>query len=89
MDGSRIVMKLGREVSTRGSTFCIRRFREDPFSPCDIVAFRTMTSLMVLTSGLHSRMKSQCCSSAVLLLEDHDTERDVSVHSLADEDCQY
>ena len=27
MDGSRIVMKLGREVSTRGSTFCIRRFR--------------------------------------------------------------
>ena len=47
MDGSRIVMKLGREVSTRGSTFCIRRFREDPFSPCDIVAFRTMTSLMV------------------------------------------
>ena len=47
MDGSRIVMKLGREVSTRGSAFCIRRFREDPFSPCDIVAFRTMTSLMV------------------------------------------
>ena len=47
MDGSRIVMKLGHEISTRGSAFCIRRFREDPFSPCDIVAFRTMTSLMV------------------------------------------
>jgi flagellar protein FlaI len=47
MDGSRIVMKLGHEISTKGSTFCIRRFREDPFSPCDIVAFRTMTSLMV------------------------------------------
>ena len=47
MDGSRIVMKLGREVSTRGSAFCIRRFRDDPFSPCDIVAFRTMSSLMV------------------------------------------
>ena len=47
MDGSRIVMKLGHEISTRGSTFCIRRFREDPFSPCDIIAFRTMTSLMV------------------------------------------
>ena len=47
MDGSRIVMKLGYEISTRGSTFCIRRFREDPFSPCDIIAFRTMTSLMV------------------------------------------
>ena len=47
MDGSRIVMKLGYEISTKGSTFCIRRFREDPFSPCDLVAFRTMTSLMV------------------------------------------
>ena len=33
MDGSRIVMKLGREVSTRGSAFCIRRFKDDPFSP--------------------------------------------------------
>ena len=47
MDGSRIVMKLGREVSTRGSAFCIRRFKDDPFSPADIVAFRTMSSLMV------------------------------------------
>lgn len=46
MDGSRIVMKLGHEISTRGSAFCIRRFKEDPFSPCDIVAFRTMSSLM-------------------------------------------
>jgi len=47
MDGSRIIMKLGREVSTRGSSFCIRRFKDDPFSPADIVAFRTMSSLMV------------------------------------------
>ncbi|MBS84730.1 MAG: secretion system protein E, partial [Euryarchaeota archaeon] len=44
--GSRIVMKLGREVSTRGSAFCIRRFKDDPFSPCDIIAFRTLSSLM-------------------------------------------
>ncbi|MBH34407.1 MAG: secretion system protein E, partial [Euryarchaeota archaeon] len=47
MDGSRIVMKLGHEISTRGSAFCIRRFKDDPFSPADIVAFRTMSSLMV------------------------------------------
>ncbi|MDP6869988.1 MAG: type II/IV secretion system ATPase subunit [Candidatus Poseidoniaceae archaeon] len=46
MDGSRIVMKLGHEISTRGSAFCIRRFRDDPFSPCDIIAFRTLSSLM-------------------------------------------
>ena len=46
MDDSRIVMKLGHEISTRGSAFCIRRFRDDPFSPCDIIAFRTLSSLM-------------------------------------------
>ena len=40
-----IVMKLGRRFP-RGFAFCIRRFRDDLFS-CDIVAFRTMSSLMV------------------------------------------
>jgi archaeal flagellar protein FlaI len=45
MDGSRVVMKLGREVSTRGSTFTIRKFREDPFTPLDLMKFGTLDSL--------------------------------------------
>jgi len=45
MDGSRVVMKLGREVSTRGSTFTIRKFREDPFTPLDLIKFRTLDAL--------------------------------------------
>lgn len=45
MDGSRVVMKLGREVSTRGSTFTIRKFREDPFTPLDLIKFGTLSPL--------------------------------------------
>ena len=47
MDGSRAVMTLGREISTRGSTFTIRKFKEEPFTPPDIIDFNTMSSLMV------------------------------------------
>ena len=45
MDGSRVVMKLGKEISTRGSTFTIRKFREDPFTPLDLVKFGTLGAL--------------------------------------------
>lgn len=47
MDGSRIVMTLGKEVSTKGSTFTVRKFREDPFTPTDLVAFKTISPLML------------------------------------------
>lgn len=47
MDGSRVVMTLGKEVSTKGSTFTIRKFREDPFTPPDLVEFRTLNSMMM------------------------------------------
>jgi flagellar protein FlaI len=47
MDGSRAVMTLGREISTRGSTFTIRKFREEPFTPSDLIDFNTMSSLIV------------------------------------------
>ena len=46
MDGSRIIMKYGREVSTKGSTFTIRKFREEPFTPVDLIKFGTVNSLM-------------------------------------------
>ena len=46
-DGSRIQMTLSTEVTTKGSTFTIRKFREDPFSPPDLIEFNTMSSEMV------------------------------------------
>jgi len=46
-DGSRIQMTLSTEISTKGSTFTIRKFREEPFSPPDLVRFNTMSSEMI------------------------------------------
>ncbi|RLF52067.1 MAG: hypothetical protein DRN24_03880, partial [Thermoplasmata archaeon] len=46
-DGSRVQMTLSDEVTARGSTFTIRKFRDDPFSPPDLVEFNTMSSEML------------------------------------------
>ena len=46
-DGSRIQMTLSTEVSTKGSTFTIRKFKEQPFSPADLIQFNTMSSEMM------------------------------------------
>lgn len=42
-DGSRINMTLGREITKRGSTFTIRRFRADPITIIDLLKFRTIS----------------------------------------------
>ncbi len=36
-DGSRLQLTLGTEVTTRGTSFTIRKFREDPFSPIELM----------------------------------------------------
>lgn len=41
-DGSRLQTTLSREVTTRGSSFTIRRFREEPLTPLDLMAFKTI-----------------------------------------------
>jgi len=46
-DGSRIQMTLSTEVTTKGSTFTIRKFKENPFSPADLIEFNTMSPEMV------------------------------------------
>jgi len=46
-DGSRIQMTLSTEISSKGSTFTIRKFREEPFSPPDLIRFNTMSSEMI------------------------------------------
>jgi flagellar protein FlaI len=40
-DGSRAQFTLGNDVSLRGSTFTVRRFSEDPFTPTDLIDFGT------------------------------------------------
>ncbi len=46
-DGSRIQMTLSSEVTAKGSTFTIRKFKEDPFSPPDLIEFNSMSAEMV------------------------------------------
>jgi flagellar protein FlaI len=43
-DGSRLNATLGQEVTDKGSTFTIRKFREDPFTITDLVRFGTMSA---------------------------------------------
>jgi flagellar protein FlaI len=43
-DGSRINLTLGHEITKRGSTFTIRRFRADPITIVDLIKFQTMSS---------------------------------------------
>jgi flagellar protein FlaI len=42
-DGSRLNCTLGKHVTTRGSSFTIRRFKENPFTPIDLLKFKTMS----------------------------------------------
>ncbi len=46
-DGSRLNATLGTHVTKRGSSFTIRRFKEDPFTPIDLIKFKTMSSEMM------------------------------------------
>ncbi|MCK4424301.1 type II/IV secretion system ATPase subunit [Candidatus Bathyarchaeota archaeon] len=45
-DGSRIQLTYGNEVTRRGSTFTIRRFKVDPLTISDLIAFNTVSSEM-------------------------------------------
>ncbi|MGB6443377.1 MAG: type II/IV secretion system ATPase subunit, partial [Thermoplasmata archaeon] len=46
-DGSRLQATLGTHVTKRGSSFTIRRFRDNPFTPVDLLKFKTMSPEMM------------------------------------------
>ncbi len=45
-DGSRLQATLSREVTTRGSSFTIRKFRADPLTPPDLIRYGTISPQM-------------------------------------------
>ncbi|MFQ6080395.1 MAG: type II/IV secretion system ATPase subunit [Candidatus Bathyarchaeia archaeon] len=45
-DGSRLQLTYGSEITRRGSTFTIRRFRVDPLTISDLISFNTISSDM-------------------------------------------
>jgi flagellar protein FlaI len=46
-EGSRLNATLSKYVTKRGSSFTIRRFRENPFTPVDMIRFKTMSTEMM------------------------------------------
>jgi archaeal flagellar protein FlaI len=46
-DGSRIQMTLGQEVTAHGSTYTIRKFRDEPISPTDLIEWSTFSPLSI------------------------------------------
>lgn len=46
-DGSRLQETLGREITTRGSSFTIRKFKEVPMTPVDLIKLGTFSVDMV------------------------------------------
>lgn len=43
-DGSRVQATLTGDVTTRGPTFSIRKFKEEPLSPIDLIMFNTVST---------------------------------------------
>jgi flagellar protein FlaI len=46
-EGHRVQATYSREVTTRGSSFTIRRFKEKPFTPVELIKFNTANADMV------------------------------------------
>lgn len=46
-EGHRVQATYSKEVTTRGSTFTIRRFKEKPFTPVELVKYKTANEEMV------------------------------------------
>jgi len=46
-EGHRIQATYSKEITTRGSTFTIRRFKEKPFTPVELVRYNTASEEMV------------------------------------------
>ncbi len=47
VEGHRVQATYSREVTTRGSSFTIRRFKEKPFTPVELIKFNTASPEMV------------------------------------------
>jgi len=47
VEGHRVQATYSREVTTRGSTFTIRRFKNKPFTPTDLLRYKTVSPEMM------------------------------------------
>jgi flagellar protein FlaI len=84
-DGSRIQLTYAKEVTRKGSTFTIRRFRADPMTIIDLIDFNTLNSMMaawfwliierkanVLVGGGTASGKTTCLNSLCAFIPTYD-----------------
>ena len=73
-DGSRIQMTLGTEVTAKGSTFSIRKFHSNPFTPLDLLNFNTMSAdilvyfWLVIENRINALIAGQTASGKTTVL---------------------
>ena len=73
-DGSRIQMTLGAEVTAKGSTFSIRKFHANPFTPVDLLNFNTMSAdllvyfWLVIENRINALIAGQTASGKTTVL---------------------
>jgi flagellar protein FlaI len=62
-EGHRVQATYSREVTTRGSSFTIRRFKEKPFTPVELIKFNTASPEMVayLWNAVEHGKSVMCC----------------------------
>ncbi|UCC91526.1 MAG: type II/IV secretion system ATPase subunit [Candidatus Aenigmatarchaeota archaeon] len=62
-DGSRVQATLAKDVTTKGPTFSIRKFRVEPFSPIDVLNFNTASPELMayLWLVVESRVSTLIC----------------------------
>jgi flagellar protein FlaI len=62
-DGSRLHLTYGKEITRKGSTFTIRKFRVDPLTIVDLVKFRTLSPEMAgyLWYAVENRISTLVC----------------------------
>jgi flagellar protein FlaI len=66
-EGHRIQATYAREVTTRGSSFTIRRFKEKPFTPTELITYNTASPEMIAYLWLaveHGRSMMVCGGTA-------------------------
>lgn len=66
-EGHRIQATYSREVTTRGSSFTIRRFKENPFTPTELIRYNSASAEMVAYIWLaveHGRSMMVCGGTA-------------------------
>jgi flagellar protein FlaI len=84
-DGSRIQLTYAKEVTRKGSTFTIRRFRADPMTIIDLIDFNTLNTMMaawfwliierkanVLVGGGTASGKTTCLNSLCTFIPTYD-----------------